>query len=242
MRLAIKVPLLALLCLTGAEAIASNQALAGVTPVLIPDSSGSGLGDTFSSPGFSNRSKLSCTNNGVVNTLREIQRNESVPSVSGRELSISPDQIDNIQSLLSGDEPTAAQLDDLAQQVADETGIGVEISRLGLSSNELKTAITSANDLVRALDSQQLAAAADSPALMTLLQLLKGGNETMSGLDSLAGECETGLLKVGLAPAPIPVEVPVEPDPLPPDGIDTSIPEPEPEPVPTFQEPIRGLW
>lgn len=242
MKSAIKFSMLAMLSLLGVEATASHPALAGVTPVLIPDSSGSGLGDTFSSPGFSNRSKLSCTNNGVVNTLRDIRRSESVSSVSGRELSVSPSQIDSIQSLLSGDRPTATQLDDLAQQVSNETGIDVEISRLGLSSNELRTAIRSANDLVNALDSQQLSAAADSPALMTLLQLLKGGNENMSGLDSLAGECETGLLEVGLAPAPIPVEVPVEPDPLPPDSIDDTIPEPEPEPVPTFQEPIRGLW
>lgn len=85
-----------------------------------------------------------------------------------------------------------------------------------------------------ALDSQQLAAAADSPALMTLLQLIKGGNETMSGLDSLGGECETGLLKVGLAPPA---------DPLPPARTEEFVPvPPAPEPVPTFQEPIRGLW
>ena len=240
MKLAIKLPLVALLCLLGAEATASRQALAGVTPVVIPDSSASGLGDTFSSPGFSNKQKTSCTNNGMVNALRDIQQSESVSSVSGRELSITPEQIDSIESLLSGDRPTTAELDSLAQQIANETGIDVEISRLGLSSNDLQNAIGSANELVSALDSQQLAAAADSPALMTLLRLLKGGNESMPGLDSLGGECETGLLKVGLAPTPIPVEAPAEP--LPPTRTQESIPEPEPEPVPTFQEPIRGLW
>ena len=238
MKLTNKLFLLSMLCLLYSEAIASRQAFAGVTPVLIPDSSGSGLGDTFSYPGFSNRSKLSCTNNGVVNTLRSIQRSKSVPSVSGSNLAVSPSQIDEIESLLVGDHPTAAQLDALAQQVTEETGIDVEISRSGLSSSELQTAIGSANELVNALDSQQLSAAANSPALMTLLQLIKGGNESMPGLDSLAGECETGLLKVGLAP--VPVEAPIDPAPVEPIRIQEPAPEPEPEP--TFQEPIRGLW
>ncbi len=238
MKLAIELPLFALLCLSGAEAVMSRQAIAGVAPVLPPDSSGAGVSDTYSYPEFSNKSKVSCSNNGVVNTLRNIQQRSSVPSVSGRDLSISPAQIDNIQSLLSGDRPTAAQLDALAQQVTSETGIDVEISRSGLSSDELQRAIGSANELVNALDSRQLAAAADSPALMTLLQLLKGGNETMSGLDSLGAECETGLLKVGLAPPPI--AAPVES--LPPARTEESVPVPEPEPVPTFQEPVRGLW
>lgn len=236
MKLAIKLPLFALLCLSGAEATMSHQAFAGITPVLPPDASGSGLGDTFSNPGFSNRSKISCTNNGVVNTLRDIQQRQSVPSVSGRELSISPMQINNIQSLLSGDRPTADRLGALAQQVKSETGIDVEISRLGLSSNELQTAISSANELVSALDSQQLSAAAESPAFMTLLQLIKGGNETMSGLDSLGGACETGLLEVGLAPPPA---LPVQSEPV---SVQEPVPEPQPQPVPTFQEPVRGLW
>ena len=232
MKLAIKLPLLALLCLFGAEVKMSRPAFAGRTPVLSPDSSGAGMSDTFANPGFSRRSKLSCTNNGVVNTLRDIQQSRSVPSVSGREIPISPVQIDNIQSLLSGDRPTTDRLGALAQQVKSETGIDVEISRLGLSSNELKTAISSANELVSALDSQQLSAAAESPALMTLLQLLKGGNESMPGLDSLGGECETGLLQVGLAPPAVPVPEPIQ----------ESVPEPQPAPVPTFQEPVRGLW
>ncbi len=238
MKLAIKLPLLALLCLSSAEATLSHPAFAGIVPVLPPDASGSGLGDTFSNPGFSKRSNVSCTNNGVVNTLRGIQRRQSVPSVSGREISVSPGQIDNIQSLLLGDRPTTDRLGALAQQVKNETGIDVEISRLGLSSNELRTAISAANELVSALDSQQLLAAAESPAFMTLLQLIKGGNESMPGLDSLGGECETGLLQVGLAP-PV-VEVPVRPDPLP--AQTQEVVEPQPVPAPTFQEPIRGLW
>ena len=240
MKLTNKLFLLSMLCLLYSEVTASQPAFAGVTPVLPPDSSGSGLGDTFSNPEFSNRSKLSCTNNGVVNTLRNIQRSQSVSSVSGRKLAVSPSQIDEIESLLVGDRPTAAQLEALAQQVTEETGIDVEISRSGLSSSELQTAIGSANELVNALDSQQLAATADSPALMTLLQLIKGGNESMPGLDSLAGECETGLLKVGLAPVPVPVEAPIDPAPVEP--IRVQEPAPEPEPAPTFQEPIRGLW
>ena len=240
MKLTNKLFLFSLLCLLCAETTASRRAFAGVTPVLIPDSSGSGLGDTFSSPEFSNRSKLSCTNNGVVNTLRSIQQSKSVPSVNGRNLAVSPSQIDEIESLLVSDRPVADQLNALAQQVTEETGIDVAIYRSALSSNELKKAIGSANELVNALDGQQLSAAANSPALMTLLQLIKGGNESMPGLDSLAGECETGLLKVGLAPVPVPVEAPIEPAPIEP--IRTREPAPEPEPVPTFQEPIRGLW
>ena len=239
MKLAIKLPLIAFLCLLGAEATASRQALAGVAPVVIPDSSASGLGDTFSNPGASRKNKLSCDNNGVVNTLRDIKQSESVSSVNGEELSIAPNQINSIESLLS-DRPTNAELDGLAQQVANETGVDVEISRLDLSSNDLRNAISSANELVSALDGEQLAAAADSPALMALLQLLKGGNASMPGLDSLGGECETGLLKVALAP--IPAAVPAPAEPLPPTRTQQSIPEPEPEPVTTFQEPVRGLW
>ena len=237
MRLAIKYPFLVLLGLFCAEAAMVRQAFAGVDPVVIPDSSGSGLGDTFSSPSSTRRARVTCENNGVTNALRNIRQSESVDSVGNRTLSLSPSQFETIQSSLSG-----AQLDALSQQIADETGINVEISRADLSSSEVQDAVSSANELVNALDSQQLAAAADSPTFMTLLQLIEGGNESMSGLDSLGGECETGLLKVGLAPAPVPVEVPVEPAPPSPIRNQEPVPEPEPEPVPTFQEPIRGLW
>lgn len=105
MKLAIKLPLLALLYLAGAEVTIGRQALAGRASVLPPDSSGAGVSDTFSYPEFSNRSKLTCTNNGVVNTLRDIRQSESVPSVSGKDLSISPSQVESIQSLIAGDRP-----------------------------------------------------------------------------------------------------------------------------------------
>ena len=242
MKSAIKFPLLVLICLLCSEIALSRQAIAGKNSIVTPDSSGQGLGDTFSNYGSSPRSEFSCTNNGVANSLRNIQRNESVPSVNGQEISLSPSQLDSIQSLVSNDRPTIDALSSLAQQISDETGINVEVSRADISSSALRSATNSANEMILALDGDQLNAAADSPTLMSLLELLRGGNEAPAALDSLAGQCEVGLLKVSLVEEAPPVEILTEPaDPLPVRNPDP-IPEPEPEPVPTFQEPVRGLW
>lgn len=243
MKSAIKFPLLVLLCLLCSETVLNRQAIAGKNSIVTPDASGQGLGDTFSNFDSSPRSEYSCTNNGVANSLRNIQRSESVPSVGGQELSISPSQLDSIQSLVSNDRPTASSLSSLAQQIENETGLNVEVSRADLSSSALRSATNSANEMILALEGNQLAAAANSPTLMSLLELLRGGNTAPAALDSLAGQCEVGLLKVSLVEEAPPIEIPTEPaEPLPPLRTPDPIPEPEPEPVPTFQEPVRGLW
>ena len=241
MKSAIKFPLLVLLCLLCSETVLNRQAIAGKNSIVSPDASGQGIGDTFSGYSTFPQYEASCTNNGVANSLRNIQRNESVPSVGGREISVSPSQLDSIQSLVANDRPSIDSLSSLAQQIADETGLNVEVSRADISSSALQSATNSANEMILALDGDQLAAAAESPTLMSLLELLRGGNDTVAALDSLAGQCEVGLLKVSLAEEAPPVEIPAEPvEPLPP--VRTPDPIPEPEPVPTFQEPVRGLW
>jgi hypothetical protein len=245
MRSLIKFPLLALLSLLSAEALLAAPAMAGQAPVTPPDSSGAGVENTFpNGPGGPPSGQMVSERiyNGFLNTLRTIEQRELVPAVGGQDLPISPEQIAKIESsFLDQGNNIETRLTDLEQQIATEMGVElVDLSLLGNSSNDLKTAIDSANTLIRGFDSEELAAAKDSPTFMALLRLLRGGKEALNDpeLDRLFedGGSDFGILQMTRAEVIVPEEAPVIIQPQP-------APRPAPQPAPpAVQEPVRGLW
>jgi hypothetical protein len=245
MRSLIKFPLLALLSLLSAEALLAAPAMAGREPVTPPDSSGAGVENTFpNGPGGPPSGQMVSERiyNGFLNTLRTIEQRELVPAVGGQDLPISPEQIAKIESSFLGQgNNIETRLTDLEQQIATEMGVElVDLSLLGNSSNDLKTAIDSANTLIRGFDSEELAAAKDSPTFMALLRLLRGGKEALNDpeLDRLFedGGSDFGILQMTRAEVIVPEEAPVIIQPQP-------APRPAPQPAPpAVQEPVRGLW
>ena len=240
MKSIVKFPLLALFCLFFAEATISPAAIAGKQGVTLP---GVEVSDTFSNndPTTPIATPTRITN-GVNNTLTDIERSDSVPSTNGRDIPVTPDQIDRVVAAITNNTPNALQ--NLEQQIFSETGIRVDVSSLGASPTDLETAINSANELIGTLDSQQLAAAIESPTLMTLLDVLRGGNEALSdrNLNVLfaEGTNDLGLFKLSLGSDPVPQATPEVVTPV---RREEAVSEPQPpEPIPTFQEPVRGLW
>ncbi len=211
MRSLIKFPLLALLCVLSAEVLLSTPAMAGSRGVTQPDSSSAGVESNFGSSetaGGTPSSEITSGRvfTGLLNSLRTIQQSGSVRSVQGRDLPISPQQIANIQAALIGSASgnNAAPLDGIRQQLAAETGLGLDITPLGNSPQDLITAITSINVLINSLSGEQLLAAAESPTFNVLLQMLQDAKEALNDSDSdsrLEGSTGgAGLVKVTLAP------------------------------------------
>ena len=102
MRSLIKLPLLALCGLAVIQSIKPDATFAGSAPVTLPDAGSSNLGDTLS-PREENSSSAVTErlNNGLLNILETIRANQSVPTVDGNTLSITPEQIAAIRAALS---------------------------------------------------------------------------------------------------------------------------------------------
>ncbi|MGB3768681.1 MAG: hypothetical protein WA947_19155 [Phormidesmis sp.] len=246
MKSIVKFPLLALLFLFSAETAMNRAAFAGTEGVTTPDSGSLGVGDTFSpgstQPPISVPTRIT---NGIENTLNAIQNGGSVPSVDGTTIPVTPAQIESLISAITNNGPSTS-IQDLEQQIATETGINVDISNLGASPADLEIAINSANELIMSLDSQQLAAAIESPTLMSLIEVIKAGNEALNDRNLnvlfLEGTNDLGLLKLSLGSDLAPTEGAAE-EVLPPVRREEAVSEPQPpEPITTFQEPVRGLW
>lgn len=190
----IKFPLVALLGLLAAESIMAPHAMAGSTPVALPDSGSSGVSDSFApsatpSPSGSSVSRSDADGtmlptrigSGALTTLRTIGARQFVRSVGGQTLSISPQQVSSISSVLSAnDADIGPAISVLEQQLSAELGgLALDISLLGSSTDNLSTAITAANQFILSLDSTQLAAAIESPTFMAMLEVLGGANQAL---------------------------------------------------------------
>ncbi len=249
MRSLLKFPLLALLCVLSAEILLTPPAIAGREGVTIPESSGSGLDNTFGPNRPSGPPSPEIVSEriytGILNALRTIEQRESVSSVDGQNLPISPEQIARIESSLLGrGSNIEARLAELEQQLATEMGVKVvDLSLLGNSSDDLKTAIDSTNMLIRGFNSEELAAAKDSPTFMALLRLLRSGKDALDDpdLDDLLeeGSADFGIVQMTrFVTPPAAVETPPASRPI---QIQPQPPA-QPTPPPAVQEPIRGLW
>jgi len=246
-----KIWLCALTCVLVTPIVFSDAAIAGVEPVVLPESGSSSVGDNFGPPIDRPRTTIE---EGSIDVLDAIQNRSSVPAIDGERLSISPEAVSTIRDSLQANSQTNLEpsLTRLEQQLANEIGnTPFEVLRINNSPSELRSAISSTNRLINSLDSQQLAAASQSPTFLSLLELLRNANAMLNSDPEIGftdGIGEFGLLS--LRPASVRPEPPVSrPTPprrpvvvpeLPPEDPQTTAPLP---PVaPAAQEPIRGLW
>lgn len=184
MRSLIKYSLLALACLTISEVTASSSAIAGDRPVAAPDSGSSGISDTFLTGEVKNDSVTTARiSRGLAEALEQIQLRQSVESLGGSAIALSSDDL----ALVSDAVSTEIDLGALEQQLMAELGgLEIEISALEVSSRNLASAVKNMNELVLSLDSEQLAAAIESPTFMSLLRLLEAANEAADEEGNLA--------------------------------------------------------
>ncbi len=188
MRSLVKFPILALVCFLSAEIALPTQAIAGRVPVT-PSGSSNAVGDTFTpaQPALTGDVLTAQISNGVANALQTIQTRQSVRSINGRYLFISPSKVATLTAALSSTqtgEPLNAEA--LEDQISDEMGgLEVDLTVLGTSESDLETAIETTNDFIEELTREQLALATNAPTLLALLQLLRAakdaaGRETVS--------------------------------------------------------------
>ena len=196
-----KLLLLALACLSVDIALPS-RALAGKVPVVPPDSSNA-VGDTFTPgrPPLTGNTLATQISNGVANALRTIQVRQSVPSINGRTLFISPSKVAALTAALSSVQ-TGEQLDidTLERQISDEMcGLEVDLTVLGTSESDLETAIETTNRFIEGLTREQLACAINAPTLLALLQLLEAANDA-AGRESvtIVGGGRVGIVSISL--------------------------------------------
>ena len=193
--------LFALACLLVDIALPS-RALAGRVPVVPPDASNA-VGDTFTPgrPPLTGDLLAAQISNGVASALRTIQARQSVPSINGRTLFISPRKVDALTAALASVQ-TAEQLDieALEQQISDEMG-GLEIDLTVLESSEsnLETAIETTNRFIEGLTREQLELAINAPTLLALLQLLRAADDAAAGeAITIIGGGRVGIISISL--------------------------------------------
>ncbi|MEL6161468.1 MAG: hypothetical protein AAFQ40_09780 [Cyanobacteria bacterium J06623_5] len=202
----VKLPLFTLLCFTAVEVMNPSQVMAGSIPVAPPDSSGVNVGDSFA-PADSDSSSSSAAGNKVgtagqirgaaLNIVRSIEAQGTVPSVGGRSLPISQQQLDVVKAAISatGDDVQPA-IQALSQQLASElggSGIELDISVIGNSPADLSTAVAAANSLITSMNSAQLAAAIDSPTFILILSILEAAANSAEASEDVAEGTGFGL-------------------------------------------------
>ena len=203
----IKISLFALLCAIAAEAALPTGAIAGRVPVTPPDASNA-VGDTFSParPAPTGATLAGQINNGVLNALRTIQARNSVATVNGEYLFISPSKVDTLTAALSAAENVEIgeriNLETLEAQIADEMGgLEVDLTLLGTAESEVETAIETTNRFIEGLSREQLMLAINSPTLMALLQLLRAADEASNGyLITVPGGGLVGVVSISPVP------------------------------------------
>lgn len=202
----IKISLFALLCAIAAEAALPTGAIAGRVPVTPSDASNA-VGDTFSParPAPTGATLAGQINNGVLNALRTIQARNSVATVNGEYLFISPSKVDTLTAALSAAEAVEIaerlNLETLEAQIADEMGgLEVDLTLLGTAESEVETAIETTNRFIEGLSREQLMLAINSPTLMALLQLLRAADEASNGyLITVPGGGRVGVMSISPA-------------------------------------------
>lgn len=243
MRLISKLSLLTVAGAIATQMTFSERAIAGREPVIIPESSTNGLGDTF----VPVPPRLVTVEEVVSNSLTDIGQSSSVPSGGSQSLPISDQQVVAIRDAISGDNQASIDqgLSDLQQQLSNELGgPSIDLSRVSNSRSSVQDAVDGANDLINSLDDQTLAAGAESPTLATLLRLLEDANASLNsepGLMFEDGEGEFGLIRLapGIAQAEPEPEPVIEEEPQTQQELETESESEVQQPAP---EPIRGLW
>lgn len=220
------------------QTVFSGAAIAGTTPVLPPDGSNA-VGDNFGPPIERPRTTIE---DNAVDTLQSIDRNSSVPTVDGDTINVPPEVVSVIQNALQSETPSGLDsgLSQLEQQLANELGgRDIELSRVS-TTDGIRPAVQSANDIINGLSDQQLLAASESPTFLSLLEILRNANATLNGDPGILfedGNEEFGLFRLSPIVRVIEPEPEEEFTPLPP-----TTTEPQPPVEAIEEEPIRGLW
>lgn len=194
MRALMKFPLMVVLCCVATTAGMTPRAMAGRVPISLSGSGSSGVGDALVPASDSRASSAQVSvqiSRGMISALRTIESQGTVSSIGDRSLSISPQQISTIATVLSatGDRVEPA-LQMLEQQLSAELGgTNIDLAILGsssgnLSSGDLSSAVTAANELILSLNRAELIAAIESPTFMAILRLLGGANEAIADGES----------------------------------------------------------
>ncbi|MGB3299320.1 MAG: hypothetical protein WBA76_13705 [Phormidesmis sp.] len=200
LRLFTKVSLLTLAGLLTVEAINPAQSWAGYAPVVLPESGSSGVGDTFSSDLDLKRIAALSTriSTELASALKTLQSRQSVSSIQGKTLSISPEAI---AAIIAAADRSGTDTIDLEERLKAETGIDIDVDSLAVSGRNLESAIITTNGLIKSLSSEQLAAVVKSPTFMVLLQLLNAANQSVDDEVStifLEGSETIGILQMSL--------------------------------------------
>ncbi len=176
--LLVKVPLLVLLCFSTVELALPRLAQAGTTPVTLPDASSTGVSDTLLPTVTTADQEIAAQiSQGIAAALQTLQTNSSVPSVGDTTLLLPPEIVAAISAASAGS--TNSDITALEQLLSEEVGAAIDVSVLATSPENLRAAIEAINELVIGLSSEELAAAINSPAFMSVLHLLKGANEAI---------------------------------------------------------------
>ena len=242
MRLIFKLSLLTVAGAIATQMTFSERAIAGREPVIIPDSSTNGLGDTFAPV----PPRLLTVEEIVNNSLTDIGQDSAVPVGDSQSLPIDGQQVIAIRDAISGESPASLEqaLADLQQQLSDDLGgARITLSRVDNSRAAVQEAVDTSNALINSLDNQTLAAGAESPTLATLLRLLEDANASLNrepGLLFEDGEGEFGLIRIAPGVAQVePEPVIIEEEPQTQEEFETESESEVQQPAP---EPIRGLW
>ena len=184
---------LALLCF-------SNLSVAGQAPVVLPDSSSAGVGDTLAPSnddisGNSNAVSTEITRN-VTSNLRSIRVQRSVPTVAGDTIAVPEQTISLISDAMTA---TGGEVEPAIQALADQLGqelrgVGLEVSLLSNTTGDYGSAVAAMNDFIMGLNSQELALALESPTLMAVHRILSGKSTTTV---PVSGETNwSGIIKI----------------------------------------------
>ncbi|MBE9064791.1 hypothetical protein [cf. Phormidesmis sp. LEGE 11477] len=240
-RLIFKLPFLTLAGAIASQMAFTDVAIAGREPVIIPDSSTNGLGDTFAEP--EPTSVCALTLEGLVNDfLSNVGNSSSVPVGGNQSLPISSSQVEAVRGAISAENSTSLDqaVANLQQQISDDLGgPRVLLYSVDNSIEGVQDAVLVSNNTVNTLDDSTIIAASESPALATVLRSLENANASLNSAPCIGfddGEGEFSMLSI--APGAMPVVEPEEPAPIieePPMVEETEIQQPAPE-------PIRGLW
>ncbi len=241
MRLLFKLPLLSVVGVLATQMTFSGRAIAGSEPVIIPDSSTNGLGDTFADEP-EGTSVCALTVEGLVNEfLNTIGRNLSTPAGSNQSLSSSNPDVEAVRRAISSDSQSSLEeaLASLQQRISDDLGgPKVVLYRVENSIEDIEAAVKTSNETVNGLDDATIVAASESPALAAVLKSLENANASLNSAPCIGfGDDQGEFSMLSIVPGAEPVVELEEPvvEEMPMVEEETEVQQPAPE-------PIRGLW
>ena len=181
MRSPIKLSLLTLFCLA-AQGLNPAPSLAGSAPVTLPGTGPSNLGDTFSPHGVNSSGVVTeRINNSLLDILETIRTNQSVPTVDGNTLSITPEQVAAIRAALSLEKAPSGTA----------SGVGSED---GGSASGIRPGATNAGGSIFSLRNSDI----DSGDANANNQPRRGGGNVFGLRDSDIDSGETGAASVNI--------------------------------------------